>query len=225
MNIFLVDSENTGLKLDLPLIQSGDRILIFHSLYTSKDSQAVSELLETARLKGLIIEYLPVICGSKNALDFQLSSHLGYLIAKYDDKTNYIIVSNDLGYNAVIEYWSKVKPQLKIFLAKNQNRNIEQVTTNIIIKENPSVIPEQPPKNLTKKEIKKFRSDTKEKLQDIFKTDSAPLISLFESTPDFSTIKNKVNSKNKYSAYKDIFSVKENDIKQLYTYYKQVVGN
>ena len=104
-------------------------------------------------------------------------------------------------------------------------KNFQDFSCLIIIKENPSVIPEQPPRNLTKKERKKFRSDTKEKLQDIFKTDSAPLISLFESTPDFSTIKNKVNSKNKYSAYKDIFSVKENDIKQLYTYYKQVVGN
>lgn len=40
----------------------------------------------------------------KNALDFQLVSYLGFLL-KTAPKTNYVIVSNDYGYDSVIQFW------------------------------------------------------------------------------------------------------------------------
>lgn len=40
----------------------------------------------------------------KNALDFQLVSYLGYLL-KTAPKTHYVVVSNDYGYDSVIQFW------------------------------------------------------------------------------------------------------------------------
>ena len=40
----------------------------------------------------------------KNGLDFQLVSYLGYLL-KTASKSNYIIVSNDCGFDAVVKFW------------------------------------------------------------------------------------------------------------------------
>ena len=42
----------------------------------------------------------------KNGLDFQLVSYLGYLL-KSAGKTEYIIISNDMGYDCVIHFWKE----------------------------------------------------------------------------------------------------------------------
>ena len=47
-----------------------------------------------------------VNAGTKNALDFQLSSFLGYLISEEKEKSKYHIVTNDNGYEAVAKFWS-----------------------------------------------------------------------------------------------------------------------
>jgi flagellar biosynthesis GTPase FlhF len=49
---------------------------------------------------------VPVNTGSKNALDFQLTTHLGYLIGKGEHSgAAYRIVSNDTGFDCVVTYW------------------------------------------------------------------------------------------------------------------------
>lgn len=40
----------------------------------------------------------------KNGLDFQMISYLGYLI-KTAPKTEYVIISNDTGYDAAVKFW------------------------------------------------------------------------------------------------------------------------
>ena len=42
----------------------------------------------------------------KNGLDFQLVSYLGYLL-KTASKSNYVIVSNDCGFDAVVRFWQE----------------------------------------------------------------------------------------------------------------------
>ena len=47
-----------------------------------------------------------ILCyAGKNGLDFQMVSYLGYLI-KTAPKSEYIIVSNDTGFDAVVKFWS-----------------------------------------------------------------------------------------------------------------------
>lgn len=44
--------------------------------------------------------------GTKNALDFQLSSYLGSLVSKKSSNVNFHIVSNDNGYDCLCSYWA-----------------------------------------------------------------------------------------------------------------------
>lgn len=46
--------------------------------------------------------------GAPNALDFQLSSYLGYLIANHSSEKFYV-VSKDTGYKCLCDYWIKQK--------------------------------------------------------------------------------------------------------------------
>lgn len=50
------------------------------------------------------IEYFKVNVGGKNALDFQLSTLLGYLVAK-DTYTNIFVISNDRGFDFLHDFW------------------------------------------------------------------------------------------------------------------------
>lgn len=56
--------------------------------------------------KGLVINCFECVTGN-NALDFQLCSELGYRIGKYGSEVKYVIVSNDKGYDSIIDYWYK----------------------------------------------------------------------------------------------------------------------
>ncbi len=52
------------------------------------------------------IECSFVAVGTKNALDFQLASHLGYLIGTNgNENTVYYIVSNDKGFDCICDFW------------------------------------------------------------------------------------------------------------------------
>ena len=47
--------------------------------------------------------------GTKNALDFQLAAHLGYLIGQGNNQeSKYYIVSNDKGYDCLCDYWKEL---------------------------------------------------------------------------------------------------------------------
>jgi hypothetical protein len=52
------------------------------------------------------IEYREVLVGGHNALDFQLVTYLGYLIAK-DPMGQYLIISYDRGFEYVVNFWRK----------------------------------------------------------------------------------------------------------------------
>lgn len=53
-------------------------------------------------------KYKYILCSTKgrpNALDFMLVSQLGFTLRQFGKKPKYYIVSNDKGFNAVVEYW------------------------------------------------------------------------------------------------------------------------
>ncbi len=102
--LYLIDSENVNdAWVDLlPVLECGDGITVF---YTDKSPhmcyQHVIALLE----KEGEIRFIKCFEGN-NALDFQLVSELGYMLCDMPD-CEYIIVSNDTGFDAIVKYWEK----------------------------------------------------------------------------------------------------------------------
>lgn len=115
MATFLVDYENvnaSGLNGIEQLI-SDDNVILF---YTDKASTIPISLHKKINASKGRTDYFEVTYGSKNSLDFQLSSYLGFLIAK-DPGEEYYIVSRDNGFKAVKDFW--VKRDMKVELSMN----------------------------------------------------------------------------------------------------------
>ncbi len=103
---FLIDTENVGLRW-IPLIKDmnkGDKVLIF---YTDKSPNPTFALLHQILTSKIKVECIQCLNGSANALDFQLVTELGRRIRNNRRNPHqYIIVSGDKGFDAVVEYWS-----------------------------------------------------------------------------------------------------------------------
>lgn len=114
MKYYLVDYENVktdGLK-DLTGVKAEDVVILF---YSDQCKNITLDIMDRMVKRNIKFSFCKVTTGVKNALDFQLSSHLGYLIGK-DKEAKYYIVSNDKGYDCLCEYWSK------------QNITVERIT-------------------------------------------------------------------------------------------------
>lgn len=91
--VYLVDVENVGFK---PFDTKDNSIEIY---YITPSDKGITEIPSNCKL----ISYRHNGC--KDALDFILDTYLGYLIAKYQKSVEYIIVSNDKGYENVCGFW------------------------------------------------------------------------------------------------------------------------
>ena len=103
--IYLIDFENVsnGGFNGIETVDGKDTIILFYSEQRSTMSVTVHRRLEETRAKK---EYIAVKTGGKNALDFQLVTWLGWLIAQNSEQ-DYCIVSNDTGFDAAIDFWQK----------------------------------------------------------------------------------------------------------------------
>lgn len=111
MNIikyYLVDSENVNdnwLML-LDLAAGEDEIIIFYTKNSPHMSyMSVVKLLGNTTQKITFEECFE----GNNALDFQLISYMGYLMSETSlgDGTEYIVMSNDTGFDAAVKFWKK----------------------------------------------------------------------------------------------------------------------
>lgn len=108
--IFFVDYENVSISgLDgVTKLDANDEVYIFYSTNADKLTFGLHRRLNETKAK---IHYKNVIKGSKNALDFQLASLLGYTIRENMDSNNgtifYYIVSKDLGFSCLENFWEK----------------------------------------------------------------------------------------------------------------------
>lgn len=104
--VYLVDSENVG-DIWVPLLvssQQEDIVLVF---YTQKSPHMNYENVRMLKETEKTAEFVKCFEGN-NALDFQLVTELGYRLRE-DAECEYIIVSNDTGFDAVVRYWSARK--------------------------------------------------------------------------------------------------------------------
>ena len=142
MSIFLIDYENVNVEgfNGLSNCTENDYIKIFYTKGAETLTFGLHRRLSESKSK---IEYYKVENGSKNALDFQLSSYLGYLISSNPNE-KYYIVSKDKGYEILTNFWQKYK---------NLNCQISLVS-DLSLKN------EQEEKNKLKQSIKSALSDT-----------------------------------------------------------------
>lgn len=122
MSVFLIDYENVSASgLDgLESLTAADTVYIFYTENADRLTfSAHRRLLETAAQ----IRYYKVESGTKNALDFQLVTYLGYLIRESAEAAYYII-SKDSGFDSVINFWSKQS----IAVRRLPNLAVEAVT-------------------------------------------------------------------------------------------------
>lgn len=104
--IFLVDTENEGGKKYINILQSGlgeNKMYLFFTENTVKIDMSCFQA--ALKYPGQIVAEK---CNpGKNGLDFQLCSMLGYLIATEDKENEYLILSNDTGYDPCVAFWKE----------------------------------------------------------------------------------------------------------------------
>lgn len=111
MNYYLIDYENVkthGLDGVSSLTQD-DVVCIFYSEHADTLTFGLHRRLNET--KATVI-YQRVEVGLKNALDFQLSSYLGYIIHENEAKNNdvsYFIITKDQCFSSLTGYWNKRK--------------------------------------------------------------------------------------------------------------------
>lgn len=118
MSVYLVDFENVtseGLS-GVDKLSEGDKVILFYSTKANKISMPIHVEMSKSLAS---FEYKEASVGGKNALDYQLSTYLGYLIGQKED-TSFYIVSKDRGYEYLSDFWKQTlgetKEQIRIEL-------------------------------------------------------------------------------------------------------------
>lgn len=124
---YYVDSENVGENwIDLLIEEEESDFLIFYTGHSPRIDYEHAINLMNAKKKP---EFIHCYEGN-NALDFQLVSYLGYQL-RSDEVKEIIIVSNDTGFDAVINFWME------------RGMNIKRLATNCV-QTNDSKVEEEP---------------------------------------------------------------------------------
>ena len=161
MAYYLIDFENVksrGME-GVELLTEEDTVCIFYS--DNADSMTFDLHRKLNETKANII-YHKVAVGTKNALDFQLATYLGYLICEQQREgihPNYFIVTKDNGFTSLMVYWKAQGVPVRIIrnLLWGKNPVAEQnllteeeqeaetvVTTAEDVAEQPQPIPPEP---------------------------------------------------------------------------------
>lgn len=115
--VYLVDSENVGdlwVTHILALAEEEDEIVVF---YTQKSPHMGYDNIRKLLADGRDVNFVKCVEG-KNALDFQLVTELGYRLGSQKEECEYIMVTNDTGFDAVVQYWKNAEKQVKRYNAK-----------------------------------------------------------------------------------------------------------
>lgn len=133
---FLVDYENVqahGL-VGLSKLKSTDAVTVFYSDYADTLSFDLHIALNESRAR---VDFQKVSTGVKNALDFQLSSQLGYIINQNIVAGNrgvkFYIVSMDNGFSVLCDFWKGFDTEVSIVRSissvVSQDNSVERLPT------------------------------------------------------------------------------------------------
>ena len=107
MAVYFVDYENVSVHgfEGLEQLSADSEVCVFYTANADKLTFSLHEKLLSARAKITLIR---TEASGKNALDFQLSTWLGYCIASQGAEQSqraYYIVSKDAGFAPVVRFW------------------------------------------------------------------------------------------------------------------------
>ena len=132
---YFIDSENVGDNwiFLLDTVAEEDEILVF---YTAKSPHMNYKNLITLKNSPKDVTFIEC-CEGNNALDFQLCTELGYQVHDIGDD-EFIIVTNDTGYDAVVKYWNERDIALKRIpgkacTQKQHSTNKQKVSTSDVL--------------------------------------------------------------------------------------------
>lgn len=105
MSVYLIDYENVHYAgwEGIEKLTKEDEVILF---YSENASTIPMELHIKVVNSGANLRYIHVAKTAKNYLDFQLSALSGYLVAQ-TSQTEFVVVSKDTGYNAVVDFWNQ----------------------------------------------------------------------------------------------------------------------
>ncbi len=162
MKYYLVDYENIrieGVNV-LSDVKEKDAIILFYSEHSKNISLDVINSILQSKLK--YSSYKAKV-GTKNALDFQLASYLGYLIGRRKSiNSKYYIVSNDKGYDCLCEYWKDFGKDVQRISIKGENAEPKQADEN------------KAPKAQTQKKVKESDIATINEIKKYLTNDDKP---------------------------------------------------
>lgn len=122
---YLVDYENVHKKglYGIDDLEKNDNVIIFYSPNADKLPFSLhSQIIETkAKITCFEVDTI-----GKNALDFQLSSYIGYIVGKHPKCMCYII-SKDGGYENVCNFWRKYGRKICLIPDISQRKTCEPV--------------------------------------------------------------------------------------------------
>lgn len=113
-DIYLIDFENVaseGLS-GITYLSEEDQVIIFYSNNSNRLTMKMHILIGKSVCN---LTYFEVTVGGKNALDHQISTYLGYLMGTNAAERNYYIVSRDMGYKHVANFWAsqRIGPKIR----------------------------------------------------------------------------------------------------------------
>lgn len=134
MSLYLIDYENVNADglAGINQLDESDTIILFYSMNSNTLTFSLHKSLTETKAR---LEYVEVKAGTKNSLDFQLVSYLGYLIAK-DQKSDYVIVSKDNGFSSTVAFWQNRKVEVSLA------RDLQNVRRESVEKELQKAIPD-----------------------------------------------------------------------------------
>ncbi len=112
MATYLVDYENVRCDdlMGISRLREGDRVILFYSEKADKISIGLHRRIMECKAA---IEYRKADVGAKDALDFQLVTYLGYLIAAAPAE-RFCVISNDHGFEYAANFWRKQKFDVRL---------------------------------------------------------------------------------------------------------------
>ena len=134
MAFYLIDYENVSYNglVGIDNLNSDDSVHIFHNKNTGAIPFKFFKNVISSKAK---IDFIETTKVAKNYLDFQLTTHLGFLFGSGYKDIVYII-SNDCGYNSVIDYWALKGYQVLLKPAICINCDLCSILTNDFVKDN-----------------------------------------------------------------------------------------
>ncbi len=113
MHYYFIDYENVHADgfIGVERITENDIVCV---MYTERSKSISLEFIEKIGKQNARIESYKAGVGTKNALDFQLSSYMGYVIAKNSENDAvFYIVSRDTGFDCLVEFWKERNIKVK----------------------------------------------------------------------------------------------------------------